>query len=219
MGLIGMGCVIGITLLVRPDAVGWVSVGSLLAVGFLSCIRREAAEKKLLKSGINEIDKLTGEGFERFLALYFKAQGYNAKITPEFGDFGADLILVKDGATTIVQAKRWENAVGIEAVQQIVAAKAYYKAERAMVVTNSAFTPAAIKLAEVNRVELWERSALIERLSEASAADLLPASDVRSAPDRTCLECGRLLVERTGPTGRFRGCSGFPLCTYTSDAH
>ncbi len=32
-----------------------------------------------------------------------------------------------------------------------------------------------------------------------------------------CPECGEPLVERTGPRGKFLGCSGFPECRYTKD--
>ncbi len=42
----------------------------------------------------------------------------NSELTPETGDYGADLVLSKDGRKIVVQAKRWKNVVGIEAVQQ-----------------------------------------------------------------------------------------------------
>ncbi len=46
--------------------------------------------------------------------------------------------------------------VGIAAVQEVVGSIAYYKADRAMVVTNSNFTKSARDLAKRNEVELWE---------------------------------------------------------------
>ena len=57
----------------------------------------------------------------------------------------------------VVQAKRYERNVGIAAVQEVVGSIAYYKADRAMVVTNSNFTKSARDLAKRNEVELWGR--------------------------------------------------------------
>ena len=90
--------------------------------------------------------------------------GYKVKTTPRTNDYGADLILTKDGDKIVVQAKRWNDPVGNSAVQEVVAAKAYYKANRAMVVTNSYFTSNARSLAHVNNVELWDRSNLVKKL-------------------------------------------------------
>lgn len=57
------------------------------------------------------------------------------------------------------------NSVGVEAVQQIIAAKQYYKANHAMVVTNNIFTPAAKKMANQTKVELWDGKALKSKMS------------------------------------------------------
>ena len=75
-------------------------------------------------------------------------------------DYGADLVMKKHGKVTVVQAKRYKNTVGNSAVQEIVAAKAYYKADKCMVVTNSYFSKNAKNLAKSNHVELWDRDSL-----------------------------------------------------------
>ena len=41
-------------------------------------------------------------------------------------------------------------------MQEIVAAKNYYDADKAMLVTNSSFTKSAVELAFSNDVELWD---------------------------------------------------------------
>ena len=78
-------------------------------------------------------------------------------LRPERHDYGADLVLRKWGKKIVVQAKRYERNVGIAAVQEVVGSIAYYKADRAMVVTNSNFTKSARDLAKRNEVELWGR--------------------------------------------------------------
>lgn len=54
-------------------------------------------KNRLKKSGIHEIDQMDGFLFEKYLLLLFKAHGYNAKQTKSRGEFGADLILIKNG--------------------------------------------------------------------------------------------------------------------------
>jgi HJR/Mrr/RecB family endonuclease len=77
----------------------------------------EEEKKRLLDSGILEVDEMTGKEFERFLDVHFRNFGYGVTLTQDSQDYGADLILYKDGSKTVVQAKRSKNPVGIKAVQ------------------------------------------------------------------------------------------------------
>ena len=85
--------------------------------------------------------------------------------TPYQSDFGADFVLTWNGAKMAVQAKRSRRQVGIAAVQEVVAAKAYYGCEKAMVVTNSYFTEQAIILARANGVRMRSRDDLAKEIS------------------------------------------------------
>lgn len=116
----------------------------------------------LRQSGIKDIDRMKGSEFEAYFGVLFRSLGYDAQVTQASGDFEADLILQKDDKRIVVQAKRYKNNVGINAVQQIVGAKKYYKADETWVVTNSHFTDAARKLASANRVVLIDREQLIQ---------------------------------------------------------
>ncbi|MDQ0255618.1 restriction system protein [Evansella vedderi] len=118
------------------------------------------------RANMTVIDQMDGFEFEEYLAYMFTKLGYKAKKTRNTGDYGADVVLKKDGIKTVVQAKRYKNKVGIDAVQQIVGSKSYYKADKAMVVTNSTLTGPAYKLAKVNGVEVWDREKLIYELSK-----------------------------------------------------
>lgn len=113
---------------------------------------------------IDHIDEMTGIEFEHFLCRLFNESGYNATLTKASNDQGADLILEKLGERTVVQAKRYFGAVSNTAVQEVVAAKAYYRCENGMVVTNSYFTKSAITLAMSNKVTLYDREKLKEKL-------------------------------------------------------
>src|SRR5690606_10359986 len=84
--------------------------------------------------------------------------------TQATGDFGADLVISKDGRRIVVQAKRYSKNVSLKAVQEAVAAKAHYGATEAWVVTNSGFTEAALTLARSNNVKMYGRAELINMI-------------------------------------------------------
>ena len=116
---------------------------------------------------IDQVDRMTGEEFEEFLACCFRNLGYAVEMTPKTGDFGADLILSKARKKTVVQAKRYQGKVGNSAVQEVVSAVKYYGAQDAIVITNSMFTSNAHKLAQANGVQLWGREQLIDLVIRA----------------------------------------------------
>ncbi len=70
---------------------------------------------------VKEITQLTGTDFEDYLSRLFKSHGYHVETTPKTGDYGADLILLKDKQRIAVQAKRWVGSVGVGAVQEALA--------------------------------------------------------------------------------------------------
>lgn len=139
----------------------WAILGLMLLVKLVFKLYKM---NRLSKSGIAELDKLNGEDFEKYLALLFRKLGYHVKRTPYQGDYGADLVLEKDGVKTVVQAKRHTRSVGVKAIQEAVAAKEYYKCNKAMVVTNSYYSQQAQKLAKANHVELWDRDQIMNTL-------------------------------------------------------
>ncbi|ADU30965.1 restriction endonuclease [Evansella cellulosilytica] len=106
---------------------------------------------------IEDIDEMNGYEFENILKPLFETQGYKANITKGSGDYGADLVLSKNGERTVVQAKCYKSNIGVTAVQQIVAAIKYYNADDAIVVSNQFFTKQAKRLASINNVKLIDR--------------------------------------------------------------
>lgn len=116
--------------------------------------------KQYLNSPLAAIDRMSGEEFEEYLAAHFQKLGYKVKLTPKSNDFGADLILIKEGQKIVVQAKRYQAKIGVKAVQEIIGARGYYKADRMMVVSNNFYTSGAKKLAAANNVELWDRNTI-----------------------------------------------------------
>ena len=99
---------------------------------------------------------MTGHEYEKFVASHISVYGFHGvKITKGSGDFGADLIAWKNGKKYAIQCKYYSNPVGNSAVQEVVAAKAYYGCQKAAVITNNRFTSAAKTLANSNGVVLY----------------------------------------------------------------
>lgn len=120
----------------------------------------QSLTSRVVLDELAKISSMSGVDFENFLTTIFSNQGYKVELTKATGDQGADLVINKYGVRTVVQAKRYSGAVGNAAVQAIVAAKGYYGAEKAMIVTNSNFTPSAKALAQANNVELIDKEKL-----------------------------------------------------------
>jgi restriction system protein len=125
-----------------------------------------AEQRRYHVAEIEETDSLSGSEFEGWLEVFFSRLGFDCERTGRAGDFGADLIISWNGVRTAVQAKRTHFRVGVSAVQQVAAARAYYDCERAMVVTNQYFTNHAFLLAEKTGVVLRSRDDLTRKLFE-----------------------------------------------------
>ncbi|MBU9714122.1 restriction endonuclease [Evansella tamaricis] len=192
--------------------------GLVLSIIFL-IYRKIKYTKKIKRSKIQDIDKMSGVQFEYYLKLFFQKKDYKVKETKTTGDYGADLVLIKDNKKIIVQAKRYNSRVGIKAVQEAVSAVAYYNASEAWVVTNNEFTGAAIELARSNKVRLIERDELLGMVSElqgdvpSNLVNLTNSTELKEL----CKRCGSELMIRKGKRGDFYGCSSFPKCRYTQD--
>lgn len=115
---------------------------------------------------ISDIDNMDGEEFEIYLENLFRKNKYHVERTQYSGDYGADIILHRDGMKTIVQAKRWNNKVGVKGVQEVVAARGHYRADMALLVTNSYLTKQAHNLARSNNVEVWDRDKLLKAIKK-----------------------------------------------------
>ena len=180
------------------------------------------------QAGMDEVDRMPGREFEHYLGLLFERLGYSVEVTKAHGDYGADLLVKQAGRRMLVQAKRWNKPVGIKAIQEAAAARPYYHADDALVVTNRFFTSAARRLARANQVQLWDRDGLARRIvgaglgakpraaiEEASRKSTLAS---RATPNPICPRCGSAMVLRSGPHAPFYGCGSFPRCRFTQPA-
>lgn len=121
------------------------------------------------------IDNLSGTELEQFIAdllMPFGALGWKVFLTRKGSDFGADIIFDNPHkvrhAIQIKHREDVEKTEALDAVQEVVAAKAMYQATFAIAATSAEnFSNHAKQLAGANGVTLWVRKDL-QRLYEAS---------------------------------------------------
>lgn len=191
---------------------------SIFVVIKISLKKKKKDYQMLLNSRIDVVDTMSGLDFEKFILVHFQNQGYKGEVTKATNDYGADLILNKDGSKIVVQAKRWKDKVGITAIQEIAGAINYYGASKGIVITNSYFTPNAQNLAKANNIELWDRDMLIDIMSKNQGKNL--TEKLKSETEvqaEYCPKCNSKLLIRKGKRGSFWGCENFPKCRFTKD--
>ena len=164
---------------------------------------------RLSRSGVKDIDSMDGKTFEKYLEVLFRKLGYKVERTRYIGDYGADLVVKKDGIKTVIQAKRYKNNVGVKAIQEAVAAAGYYQCDAAMVVTNSFYTKQAQELARSNRVDLWDRNDLVKALLKvkkggvaepelggSKTGEATESPVIESSDNYKCAVCGAVVSKK-----------------------
>ena len=175
-------------------------------------------KKKLyLRSDLKKVDSMSGEEFEYFLKAHLEKIGYRADTTKRSHDYGCDLILKKSGTRLVLQAKRSQNDIGIKAIQEIIGAKHFYRADRAIVASNRYFTKPAQELAKSAGIILWDRKEIEQIINETPSPIPVEINELTPMQDKqkTCPLCGSLMIRREGKYGSFNGCSNYPLCKGT----
>jgi restriction system protein len=197
-------------------------------VALIIAVRR----RRLLRSqtGIASIRSMSWQNFERLVGESFRRQGHCVE---ERGggaaDGDADLLLHKDGKTTVVRCKRWQNAqVSKESVRDLVGAMHANVADAAIFVSSGSYTGAAKQFTEGKPIRLIDGEELVrmlaavqeERRMERAAGRGFTPSKQRVVFGKICPICGDAMVKRIttrGPSAgsSFWGCSRFPVCRGT----
>ena len=156
-------CATGILICVYTDA-GIISIPIyfIFTSPLLLWIWPRKSKKQKERSGFSapapQRARTAGHEFEYWCAGYLLQHGFRkAAVTRASGDFGADIEAEHaDGSRWVVQCKLYSKPVGNSAVQEVLAAKRHYCADRALVMTNTRLTKAAKILAYENEVAIIE---------------------------------------------------------------
>lgn len=129
-------------------------------------------------------NKVRGDALEQLVGDCYAAQGFTVigqtelaelGLLPPSGDQGADRILINaKGDAFMIQIKNYKGAVNNKAVQECIAAMAFYgrsfRFTGGMVVTNSTFTSSAKTLADRAGIALMDGEGLGELLVSTQSA-------------------------------------------------
>lgn len=106
------------------------------------------------------VETMSPSEFEAFCAERLRLAGWSARVTGRSGDQGVDVLAEGFGVQVALQCKLYSKPIGNKAVQEAVAGRVFYGAQRAAVVSNRPYTPAAEQLARMNSVFLLHYSQL-----------------------------------------------------------
>lgn len=177
----------------------------------LDLMSRQSKIKWFLgKKKVQELQKLTPDQFEEYIAVLFKSLGYVTKVTGGKGDGGVDVEAEKDGHIHYIQCKKFiTSKVPVSAVRDFYGAIAdRVDGGKGYFITTNVFTLDAEKFAEDKPIELIDKFKLMEYMQMMDA-------DVPEVKVSVCPKCGSELVRRRGKYGAFLGCSTYPDCDYT----
>lgn len=112
--------------------------------------------KHLNKIERKELDPQTkGYLYEEEIAHVFENLGFSTEVTSKSNDYGADIIAIKNNKKYAIQVKyRNKENITVGAIQEVLGAIGYYKADQGIVVANKEFTYSAKILAKENDVIL-----------------------------------------------------------------
>jgi restriction system protein len=135
---------------------------------FVRLLMRHARQRSLVRK---ELYALTPTEFEERVLLLLKDLGWShLRLRGGSGDRGVDLEGEFQGTRYVVQCKRYHHnkSVSPSAVRDLVGALHIQKADRALLVTTSSFTPQGYAEARDQAVELWDGAILEQKISEAA---------------------------------------------------
>lgn len=114
---------------------------------------------------LEEIDQMDGETFEHYVAnLLHIYQFKKIAVSTYSNDKGLDVYAEHEGFKYGFQCKRWSKNIPLSAIQEIYTAKDLYGIDKAIVITNSGFTKAAIEASIKLDVILIDRKRLGEMI-------------------------------------------------------
>jgi restriction system protein len=172
---------------------------------------------------LRDLATLTWQQFEEVIADAFRRHGYRVREVGGRGtaDGGVDVVLVRDGETTVVQAKHWRrDRVGVQLVRELYGVQLAMRAEHAMFVVMGGYTADARQFGGQVGLTLVDGEELLRIIGTGLRGEALelPQPAAISAPP--CPACGGVMVRRTARQGPyaghdFWGCSAFPECRGT----
>ncbi len=116
------------------------------------------------KRQLRKISKMNENEFEDLIIDHFSKSGYQIVSQSKYNDYWADLIVSKYDRITVLKFDHLSKTLASKIIQETVAAKHYYKAHRAIVITTSNCNSHVRKIARNSGVEIWSDIQIIDRI-------------------------------------------------------
>jgi len=137
------------------------------------------------QTGLDSLCRLSWKQFEDLVGQAYRRQGYAVEEMQGGGaDDGVDLVLTRNGESTLVQCKRWRGLpVPVRTVREFYGVLMDRRAAAAKLVATSQFTPDAVGFANGKPIELVDAEALLKLVAHVPTWEkiLLPRAVHRLA--------------------------------------
>jgi restriction system protein len=210
---------------------GAIFAWALLGVCWLAALASFVASRqrsRLLETqtGLDSLRAMNWKQFELLVGEAFRRQGHRVEETGLGGaDGGIDLILRKDGKTTLVQCKQWRSQrVDVKVVREMYGLLAHHGANAVQIVSVGDYTDDARRFALGKPIELVTGDSLLALVRNVQTTHApAPVSAATPAPDPTqvrlpeCPKCGAAMLRRENRRTHevFWGCPKYPECRGT----
>lgn len=212
----------------------WIAL-ILCWIGALASLMGSRRRRHLLErqTGLDSLRAMNWREFEMLVGEAFRRQGHTIQETGLGGaDGGIDLILRKDGKTTLVQCKQWKTQrVDVKVVREMFGLLAHHGANAVKIVAVGDYTADAQRFAQGKPIELIHGEALLAMVRERQTSRpaktaMMTKPIVTTTPDPTpstnpvCPKCGAEMVQRSNRQTKdhFWGCTKYPSCRGTREA-
>ena len=167
-------------------------------------------------------DLIEWRRFEAVCEWLFSQAGFETKTQSHGADGGIDIWLYSKnfagGPVSVVQCKHWKTQpVKVAEVRALLGSMTDKKVQRGIFATTSTFTADARQFAQANKIQLLERSGLLELITKRTAeqqSELLAVATKGEFWIPTCPSCGVKMARRSRKRdgAAFWGCVNFPRC-------
>lgn len=190
----------------------------------MASAHRQWKRRRLLEqqTDLDSMRELPWDEFQQLVGEAYRRLGYHVRETgADNRHGGVDLVLRKQGQTTLVECKRWRlrqvRAATLRDLQGVMVAR---HAEQGLVVTTSGFTPEALSFASDRPIGLVDGPQLLKLVQTVRKQAVVPPRPASAAREHRCPHCGREMVLRVATKGakagtRYWSCTGFPSCKGT----
>lgn len=129
----------------------------LVIIAAIICLIISVHTKKAVEEGrFSSFEGMDGHQFEHVIAQNLKKWGYIVEVTPGSGDYGVDIIVLKDGKKVGIQCKNWAAPVGVKAVQEVYSGGVYWGCSEFWIMGRSGYTRSCREMAKKLGVKLLQ---------------------------------------------------------------